>query len=79
MCVLSFIYIWGNKQMKMIKEGKYTITEDDGISFTGYTFDCAGDQAIDIDEVVRLIRKDEKRRGNVSYLSLYDAWLPRDD
>lgn len=48
--------------MKMIKEGKYTITEDDGISFTGYTFDCAGDQAIDIDEVVRLIRKDEKRR-----------------
>jgi hypothetical protein len=43
--------------MKMIKEGTYIITEDGGISFKGYTFDCAGDQAIDIDEAVRIIKK----------------------
>lgn len=43
--------------MKMIKKGTYILTEDGGIQFKGYTFDCAGDHAIDIDEMVRLVKE----------------------
>ena len=42
--------------MKMIEKGTYTI-KDGILSFKGYTFDCAGDDVIDMDEVARLIIK----------------------